>query len=127
MKVSVFGNELVKSDKYPAQLIPRLSKQFPAIEFIHVDPTENWYQNEKEIIILDTIVGIDKVTIFNSLDSFENHTKITPHDYDLYMDLQLLMKIGKVKNVTIIGIPVLVQSSSVYSNVKMVLEKALNE
>jgi Ni,Fe-hydrogenase maturation factor len=105
MKIFVFGNSIIDSDSFPVKLIPALSKRFPAIEFIHADPNENWYQEEKELVIMDTIVGINETTLFHSLDEFEKQTRITPHDYDLFMDLQLLMKLGKIKKVTIIGLP----------------------
>ena len=102
MKIFFFGNEIISSDSLPTQLIPDISKQFPEIQFIQADPTENWYRDEKELVIIDTVVGIEKVTVFNSLDSFEQQTRVTPHDYDLYMDLQLLIKAGKVRKITII-------------------------
>lgn len=106
MKIFVFGNEISAVDNAAPSLIPELSKLFPEIQFIHADPTENWWQGEKELVILDTVVGIDKVTAFNSLDAFQKQTMITPHDYDLFMDLQLMMKVGKVHRVKIIGIPI---------------------
>jgi|SRR3989344_4351068 len=105
MKIYVFGNLINNNDHFAPSLIPELSRQFPEIQFIHADPTENWWQGEKELVILDTVVGIDKVTAFNSLDAFQKQTMITPHDYDLFMDLQLMMKVGKVNKVKIIGIP----------------------
>lgn len=104
MKIFVFGNSIVNSDSIPTKLIPALSKKFPEIQFIRADPTENWCQ-EKELVILDTVVGISEVTLFNTLEAFEKQSRVTQHDYDLYMDLQLLEKIGKVKKVRIIGIP----------------------
>ena len=106
MTVFVFGNPTVTQDSLPLKLLPRLRKKFPDIQFIHADPTENWWQGEKELVIIDTVQGIDNVTVFDSLDEFEKQSRITPHDYDLYMDLRILKKLGKVKKVKIIGITI---------------------
>ena len=51
MKIFVFGNQLIAEDSSAISLIPLLTKLFPAIQFIPADPTENWYQNEKELVI----------------------------------------------------------------------------
>ena len=106
MKIFVFGNPIVKQDSLPIKYLPRLKESFPDIEFILADPTESWTRNEQSIIIIDTVIGLDNAALFESLDSFEKQGKqITPHDYDLYTDLKLLKKLGKIKQVMIIGIP----------------------
>ncbi|MBI4136623.1 hypothetical protein HY469_01020 [Candidatus Roizmanbacteria bacterium] len=105
MKIFVFGNEILETDNLAPSLMLELSSRFPDIEFIHADPTENWWQGEKELVILDTVVGIKKVTVFNSLDAFEKQAQITPHDYDVYMDLLLMLKMGHVQKIKIVGIP----------------------
>ena len=96
MKVFVFGNELVAKDSLPVKLLPDLKKKFPSIQFIRVDPAENWADDEKEIIILDTVEGLKKVTIFNSLDEFQKPPNVSLHDYDVYTDLTLPIKFGIV-------------------------------
>lgn len=106
MKIFVFGNPLLKEDALPLKILPQLQKKFPQIKFIPCDPNENWTWEEKKVIILDTVFGIKKVTLFNSLKTFaEARRKITPHDYDLLMDLKFLKKLGKIKKVKIIGLP----------------------
>ncbi|MCR4263548.1 MAG: hypothetical protein NUV98_02405 [Candidatus Roizmanbacteria bacterium] len=122
MKIFVFGNEISDVDNHAPSLIPELSKRFPDIEFILGDPTENWWQGENELVIMDTVVGIEKVTVFNSLDAFEKQTQITPHDYDLYMDLQLMLKIGNVSKVKIIGIPSESSRKTILRGIKKSLE-----
>ena len=122
MKIFVFGNDIFPGDSTAVQLIPVLSKHFNKIDFIHADPTENWYKEEKELTILDTVVGIDNVTVFQSLDEFEEQARVTPHDYDVYVDLHLLMKIGKVKKLTIIGIPVK-QSKQTIQQVEKIISR----
>ncbi len=108
MKIYVFGNPLIKEDSLPEKLIPQLKETFPKIEFVIADPNENFPpENERDLIILDTVVGIKKPVILN-LDHLQqkNNTPVSPHDYDLLIHLQLLKKIKKIDKVKIIGVPI---------------------
>ena len=114
------------SDNIALRILPKLQKKFPLIQFIHKDPLENWVLDnedpsgrrlndrqicdqkpEKEkIIIIDTVKGISKVTVFDGLENFTAvHKRITMHDFDLYDELALLQKLKKLPKVAIIGIP----------------------
>lgn len=107
MKIYVFGNPLVKEDSVPLGLLPDLKKLFPKVTFIITDPNENFPpKNEKDLVILDTVKGIKKPTLFN-LDDFEKtkNTPVSPHDYDLLFHLLLLKKLKKIDSIKIIGIP----------------------
>lgn len=107
MTIYVFGNPLIKEDSLPLKLLPTLKKLFPNIKFKVVDPNENFPpKGEKDLVILDTVLGIKKTTILN-LDDFnrKKKTPISPHDYDLLLHLLLLKKLKKIRKVTIIGVP----------------------
>ncbi len=107
MKIYVLGNPLVKKDSLPLKLMPRLQKIFPQINFIIIDPNEDFPpQEERDLIILDTVLGIKKPTILD-LNAFEakKKTPVSPHDYDLLLHLLLLKKTGRLNNVKIIGMP----------------------
>lgn len=107
MKIYVFGNLLVEEDRTPLQLINQLKQKFPQIKFVVVDPNENFPpKGEKNLIILDTVIGIKNPTVLD-LDDFEKkrRTSISPHDYDLLFHLLLLKKLGKIKKIRIIGVP----------------------
>lgn len=106
MRIYVFGNPLLKEDSIPLKLLPKLKKIFPKIEFIITDPNENFPPNEeKNLIILDTVKGIKKPMILDlsNLESIKS-TPISPHDYDLMFHLQLLLKLKKINSVKIIAI-----------------------
>ncbi|MBI4226423.1 hypothetical protein HY612_04910 [Candidatus Roizmanbacteria bacterium] len=115
-KIYVFGNPLIEEDSLPIKLIPSLQKVFPNIDFIVVDPNENFPpEGEKNITIIDTIQDIKKPSILDLEDLKEiTNTPITPHDYDLSFHLFLLKKRKKIDRVRIIGIP------SWYDRIKMV-------
>lgn len=106
MNIYIFGNEDLALDSLPVKLLPALSKHCPEVTFVHADPTENWHKGEKDIVIIDTVQGIKNVTQFTSLDSFQKETHRTSlHDYDVYTDIALMKKIGKITSVQIIGVP----------------------
>ncbi len=108
MKIYVFGNPLVKEDSIPLKLLPDLKKSFPKIEFIITDPNENFPpKDENNLVILDTVIGIKKPLILN-LNDFDSkkNTPVSPHDYDLLFHLLLLRKLGKIRTVKIIGLPI---------------------
>jgi len=107
MKIYVLGNTLVKEDGVAVGLIPQLRKRLPHYEFILVDPTENWTPDEdKPLVIIDTVLGIEKVSVYNNLDIFAQNKAVSVHDYDLFLHLQLLKKLGKLpKKLVIIGVP----------------------
>src|SRR3989344_5934623 len=107
MKIYVLGNTLVKEDGVAVGLIPQLRKRLPHYEFILVDPTENWTPDEdKPLVIIDTALGIEKVSVYDNLDVFAQNKAVSVHDYDLFLQLQLLKKLGKLpEKLVIIGVP----------------------
>lgn len=104
MKVYLSGNLLVNADSMPLKLLPKLKRTFPEIEFIEIDPNEDFIP-EDDSVIIDTVVGIEQVALFTDIERFADHKLISPHDYDLGFHLKLLKKTGKLNRVKIIGIP----------------------
>lgn len=102
--VYVFGNPDIKEDSLPLKILPRLQKEFPDISFQVLDPNEEWDVPEN-LMMIDTVVGIDKITIFDDLDQFSLAPRVSLHDFDAYANLRLLKKLGKLKKITIIGVP----------------------
>ncbi len=104
-KIYIFGNPLLSFDNLPLKLIPELKKEFPQIYFVVKDPNENLKPINKELIIIDTVANIKKVTIFKDLNKIETDKTYSAHDLDLAFNLKILEKIGKLKKVLIFGIP----------------------
>lgn len=122
MNIYLFGNPILKEDSLPLKLLPYLKKNFPQINFIIKDPTENWIENEKEVVIIDTVLGINKVKVFNSLSDFEETGKrVSLHDYDLYLDLNLMKKLGILKKIKIIGVPQNKPFQEVFKDLEIIL------
>ena len=105
MKIFVFGNPDSDFDSLPLRILPELKKRLPKINFEIKDPNEEWDFFENELIIIDTVVGIDKPTVFDNLENFSAPPRVSAHDFDAYTNLKYLQKIGKIKKIKIIGIP----------------------
>jgi Ni,Fe-hydrogenase maturation factor len=104
-KVLVFGNEMLKNDSLPLRLLADLGRKFPDIEFKAFDPNDNMESEGREINIIDTVEGIDKVTLVTDIDSIKINRVLTMHDYDLGYNLRLLKKLNYIDSVLIFGVP----------------------
>ena len=106
--VYVFGNEDVPEDSAPLLLCDRLSVDFPMLKFVKVGPNVDLpFAGQESVIIFDTIQGIPTVQTFHEHDL--KYLVLSPrnsvHDFDLGFQLKYLMKIGKLKHITLIGLP----------------------
>jgi hypothetical protein len=124
MKVYVLGNRLEECDSLPLKLLPRLKKLFKEIEFVELDPTEN-LPEEENLVLIDSVVGIDKVRVLTleDLDKVELSPRNSVHDFDLGFQLKLMKKLGKVKDVKIIGVPAGGDLKEVAGDLKAIINK----
>ena len=103
MKIYVLGNILLEEDSLPIKLLPKLRSIFPKIEFIEIDPTEE-FPEEKFLVLIDTIKDLEDVKLFEDIDKIELAPNYSVHDFDLGFQLKLMKKLGKLKEVSIIGV-----------------------
>jgi Ni,Fe-hydrogenase maturation factor len=103
--IHIFGNPLLDFDNLPLKLASKLEKLFPEIDFVITDPSENIEPIDGELIIIDTIEGIEKVVLIDDIEKLETGKIYSLHDFDLAFNLKLLQKIGKLKKVIIFGVP----------------------
>lgn len=107
MRVLVFGNPDLNFDSLSLRILPELKKQLPEINFEAKDPNEEWdSQQSEELIIIDTVLGIDKPAVFYGLENFSAAPRVSVHDFDAYMNLKYLQKLGKIKKIKTIGLPI---------------------
>ncbi len=106
MKVFIFGNPDVEEDSVPIRLLPQLQKEFPGIEFVHLDPNEEWGEMPEHFVMIDTAQGVDGAVVFDDLGKLEKTPLTSLHDFDVAANLKWLKKLGKIKKITIIGVPV---------------------
>lgn len=124
MKIYVFGNEDFPEDNLAIKAAGNLSNKFPEIQFINIAPnTDLPFFNENKIIIIDVIQGINKIELINQemFDKLLLSPRNTVHDFDLGFQLKYLQKLGKLKDVKIIGIP---QNQKIdYKRIQSILRK----
>ena len=108
IKIYVFGNPDFEDDTLALKVSKKLESKLKDIEFIMVNPNEDLpFVDEDKVTILDTVQGIDKISLISEkdLDRIQLQKSTTVHDYDLSFQLKYLKKLGKLKKFAIIGIP----------------------
>jgi Ni,Fe-hydrogenase maturation factor len=108
MTIYVFGNQDDKEDDRALQLIKVLGGRIQNLEFRIVKPNEDLpFAGDDEVVIMDVVKGLTEVTLLTEkdFDKLKLSPRNTAHDYDLGWQLRYLMKLGKLKQVRIIGIP----------------------
>lgn len=118
--VYVFGNTELKCDSLPIEMVPELRKRCVECDFQIKDPVEEWDVPE-DLWVLDTVLGLKDVHVFCGLDEFTQFPKVTVHDYDALSNLLLLKKLGRLKNITIIGVPPNMQKEHVLDSISKIL------
>ncbi|MBP7786028.1 hypothetical protein KA062_02110 [Patescibacteria group bacterium] len=124
MKIYVFGNEDLDFDNKAIIVSKKLEKAIKNCDFIYVKPNQDLpFVGEEEVVIMDTIEGIEDITVINN-DQVKNislEKRTTAHDFDLGFQLKYLKKIGKIGKVTIIGLPM--QKDVDYLRIQSILRK----
>lgn len=107
MKVYVFGNLDFENDTLALKIAKSLEGKIENVKFVFIKPNEDLpFVEEESVVILDTIQGIDEVTVITEadLENLKVEKSVTAHDFDLGFQLKYLKKLGKLKTFTIIGI-----------------------
>lgn len=120
IKILVFGNPLVEKDSIALKIAGALSKKTKA-EFIECDAVDDLETFGPDLVILDPAVGIKKVELITKLSALEKTRPYSMHDFDLAITLKLLKKIGKIRTVKIIAIPVNYDEKSAAKEVKQII------
>lgn len=120
--VYVAGNPLVKEDSVPLKMMEKLAESFPSIEFKELEPTDDMPE-ERILNIIDTVIGVDKVTIIKDIDKIATGKVYSLHDFDLGFNLKLMKKMGKLDEVRIIGVPAEMDEVSAFDGVVNALKR----
>jgi hypothetical protein len=108
VKVYVFGNEDAPEDTKAIEAAERLDGTMDGVSFVFVEPNEDLpFAGEGSVVILDTVQGIQNVRVIEGdrVEDFIPSSRGTVHDFDLSFQLRYLRKIGKLEDVTIVGVP----------------------
>lgn len=121
--IYVFGNPLCEKDNLPLKILKALQKNFPEINFIEIDPNENLNPTNKELVIIDTAVGIDQAIMIDNIENLETKNSCSMHDMDLAFNLKLLYKIGRLEKVKIFCIPQNIKKEKALKDLICLLKK----
>ncbi len=102
MNIYIIGNPLVEQDNTTIKFLPQLKQDFPQHNFILYDPVED-IESKGEIIVIDIVKGLEKPRIIK-LDEIKSNDK-NMHDLGIGMMFKMMKRLGKIKDVRIIGIP----------------------
>ncbi|MFH1294936.1 MAG: hypothetical protein ABIH90_03295 [Candidatus Aenigmatarchaeota archaeon] len=119
--IFVVGNPLLEEDSLPIRILPKLLKAFPDLDFREIDPTEDLRILGRRPVLIDAVVGPNKVVVLKDLETIEDGPHCSLHDMDLGMSLKLMKKMGLMDSVTIIGIPVGISESDAVKGISPVL------
>lgn len=122
MTIFIFGNPDLKIDSMPLKILPELQKKFPEIDFKILDPNEDWKIPE-DFIVIDTVLEIKKITVFDGLKKFIPAPNISMHDFDAYANLRYLEKLGKLKKIQIIGVPAEIDEKVALNSLSELIKK----
>jgi Ni,Fe-hydrogenase maturation factor len=103
--VFVAGNPLVEEDSLALKVAKELGKELEDVEFKAIDSLSEIEEIPDNLCIIDVAKGLRKVEVIRDLEKLQELKLISLHDFDIGTELLLFKKIGKVKNVTIIAIP----------------------
>jgi Ni,Fe-hydrogenase maturation factor len=117
-KILVFGNPMLKNDSLPIRLIPRLVKNLPQIEFKEFDPNENLEKEGRDLVIIDSVEGIDKVVLIKDIDRITTPKVYSMHDFDLGYSLKLLKKLDLIDSVMVFGVPMRISEREALKQLK---------
>ncbi len=122
-KVLVFGNPLLKGDSIALELGKELEKKGFEVREVQepreLDEVEDW----GKVVILDAVQGLKEVRVFDSLKGFDFLNRTSMHDFDFGLYLGLKEKLGELKGLKIIGVPVEWKKKKALGEVEKALEK----
>jgi hypothetical protein len=96
MKIIVFGLENEDA------ILSRLRKRFPSVGFLKYDKSIELEEEGPELIALDSVKGIEGVSLIDDLDSISPGKAVAGSDS--MITLRILLKIGSLKSVKIIAV-----------------------
>ncbi len=103
--IHIFGNPYLEFDSLAIKVAKNLEGN-KSIKIIYCNSPEILIESEEnEIIILDVIKGISKISIITDISQIKTRKLTTMHDFDLGFFLHLMKELGINKKIKIIGVP----------------------
>lgn len=97
MEILVFG--LSNEDA----ILSQLRKWFPEIGFRKYDVSDELGEEERKIIAIDTVKGLEQVTLLDDISSVSPGRAL--EGSGSLMTLRILLRIGSIDSARVIGVP----------------------
>ena len=108
MIIYLFGNPDYEPDSLVFVVADKLKSSFPKIKFERVKPNEDLpFVDQSKVVLMDVVMGLKKPNLIkqSDLDKVQLPPRFSAHDFDLGFQLKYLQKLGKLKEIFIIGLP----------------------
>lgn len=122
-EIFVLGNPLVEEDSFALRISALLQKHFPEIGFRQIESILDLQEVPKRLIVMDVVDGIERVMHVRNPRFLTQHKIVSGHDFDSGMQLQLLQKLGKLKEVEVIGVPKKYDLKKAAGEARQIIEK----
>ncbi|MFH1895439.1 MAG: hypothetical protein ABIJ74_02560 [archaeon] len=126
-KILVFGNILVEKDSVPIKILPELRKEFPLIDFMEFDPSENLEKQGKKLVIIDCVQEIKECKRIEGTEKIVSEKVFSLHDFDLGFNLKLLEKTGLLEEVIVFGVPMNFSQKQALNGLKKLISDYIKE
>ena len=116
-----FGSEVAHDDT-PFRICESMRKD-PEFNFVKCEAAIDImaYVDLDDLVIMDTVKGITRPRLFRNIEDFKKVESVTAHDIDLGTFLHVLEGMGKLKNISIIGLPMGSKKSEVMKDLRDIL------
>jgi hypothetical protein len=126
-KIFIVGNDINPTDSIPIKILPELKIKYKNIIFELFDPTEDINNENKSLILIDSVLNLDRVTIFSDINNFICSPRFSVHDYDLMLDLSIQIKLKKIDKIIIIGVPSMMSEKEAFQQICFSIKSILPE
>lgn len=121
--VTVFGNMVEEKDNLVVGLLAELRQRLEDVDFVVADPTEDLEPASDPWIILDVGMGIDRVVVVDDLQQLEQVPGQSVHDFDVYLELRLKEKIGRLPDIRIVIVPFDMDQGQALNEIELALSE----
>ncbi len=114
MEILVFGLENENA------LLARLRKRFASVGFRKYDVSEELENEERKLIVIDTVRGISKVTLVEDLEGISPAKAL--EGSGTLMTLRILLRIGSIDSVKVIAVPEGYPADAAFDEMSAIIE-----
>jgi hypothetical protein len=112
-----------EKDNLVVGLMAELRQRLVDVDFEVADPTEDLEPAGDPWIILDVGMGIDRVMVVDDLQQLERVPGQSVHDFDVYLELRLKEKIGRLPDIRIVIVPFDMDQGQALNEIELALSE----